>query len=85
MSNIYKYCDKQDTYYNTISHFIQFPISLKSELPNDFDNSSDIKVSITVELAPHTDEYDADGVRAFWATHQKTAQVKFIKCIIDKK
>ena len=63
---------------------VEFPVSLKHTLPEDFASSSEISVSITVEVVPFSEEYDDLGAKAFWATHAKNACKKIASCVVKK-
>lgn len=60
------------------------PMSIKKTLPPDYQLVDAINVRVTVEVHPRTDDFDIQGVKAFWIANAKNAMKKEIDCVVYK-
>lgn len=61
---------------------VDFPVSLKNHIPAEYRHSSQLEVNISIDVAAWSEEYDDEGVQAFWATRSNSSLKKKIKCVV---
>ena len=64
---------------------VEYPISLKSTLPADFEHTNYFTMHFSVQVATLTADYETEGATAFWVTHAKDAVKLTIPCHVRKK